>query len=239
MGEGLDHLQPLYDLLNLAVYLAQCSLLSLIVLPAPAAQGFEQPHGQSQDQGGGEEQLPVGDQHDSHQPHKHQTAGEQGDKALLQGHLYVVCVVGKAAHQLAVGVAVEVGQGQLLQLVKQLFAQAVGALLGQPDHNGALEIDGHAAQQVDGHQLEDGKAQAGKVGAARPDKVVDDAPQHIGAADVGGHRGDQTQKHQQQGQRTLGQIAQQTQGGLFQIFGIGETAAAAHWSWHYSCTPSC
>ncbi len=187
VGEGLDHLQPLDDLLDVAVHVAQCGLLLLVVAAAAAAQLVEHGHGDRQHQGGDQKELPVDEEHHGHQTYKHEAAGAHGDHALLQGQLHVVRVVGEAAHQLPVGVLVKVGQGEVLQLVKQVAAQAVHPPLGQADHDGRLAVSGQTAHQVHAHQGQNGPAQAGKVGAARPDEVVDDAPHHIGAADVGAH----------------------------------------------------
>ena len=122
---------------------AACCLL--IEAAAAPAQLVEQHHGERQHQGGDQEQLPVDEEHHGHQAHKHQAAGAHGDHALLQGQLHVVRVVGEAAHQLAVGVLVKVGQRQVLQLVEQVLAQPVDAPLGQPDHNGGLAVGGRAA----------------------------------------------------------------------------------------------
>ena len=135
---------------------------------------------------------------------------------------------------------VKVAQRQGLETVKQVLAQAVDAPLGQTDHQSGLAVGGHTAGQVDAHQLDNGQGQTGKVGAARPDKLVDDAPHHIGAAQIAAHRQQQKQQYGQQGQLALCQVAHQTAGGFYHIFGFG---VAPSWgtvgSWHYSPTPSC
>ncbi len=51
------------------------------------------------------------------------------------------------------GMPVEIGQRQLLQLVKQVPAQAVGPLLGQCGHNGGLAVGGRDAAQIDDQQF--------------------------------------------------------------------------------------
>ena len=240
VGEGLDHLQPLDDLLDVAVHVAQGCLLLLIEAAAAPAQLVEQHHGERQHQGGDQEQLPVDEKHHGHQAHEHQAAGAHGDHALLQGQLHVVRVVGEAAHQLAVGVLVKVGQRQILQFVEQVLAQPVDPPLGQPHHNGGLSVGGRAADEVDAYQDQDGPAQAGEVGAARPDEVVDDAPHHVGATDVGEHRDQQASEHGHQGQLAAGEITQQPGYGLAQILGLLiAPPGGAIGSRHYSPTPSC
>ena len=77
VGKGLYHLQSLDGLLNLSVDRAQGGLLLLIEFPAAPAQLLEQEHGEGQYQKGDKKQPPVDDQHQGHQPHEHQAAGEQ------------------------------------------------------------------------------------------------------------------------------------------------------------------
>ena len=240
VGKGLDYLQALNHLLDVAVHITQGSLLLLIELTAAAAQALEELDGHNKQQGGDDKQLPVDKEHQAHQAHKHQAAGTQGDHALLQGQLYVVRVVGKAAHQLAVGVLVKVAQGQVLELVEQVLAQAVDAPLGQTDHYGSLAVGGQTADKVDAHQHDDGLGQTGHVGTARPDKVVDDATHHIGAAQVGAYRHQQAAQHRQQRQLAAGEVAQQTADGLAHILGLLESPSGGMiGSRHYSPTPSC
>ena len=179
VGKGLDHLQTLDDLLDLAVHVAQGALLGAVEFPAASAQGLEQNDGDSQQKGGDQKELPVDEEHHAHQAGKHQHTGAQGDHALLQGHLHIVRVVGEAAHQFPVGMLVKVAQRQGLELVEQVLAQAVDPALGQADHHGGLPIGGGAACHIDHHQDQYGLSQAGKVGAGGPDKVVDDGAHHV------------------------------------------------------------
>ena len=240
MGEGLYHLQPLDGLLDFSVYLAQGSLLLLIELSAAAPQLLEQEHGEDQHQGGDQKQLPVDDQHEDHQPHKHQAAGEQRNHALLEGHLHIVGVVGEAAHQLPVGVLVKVGQGELLQGVEEVLPQAVDPLLRQTDHGGGLAVGGQTAQQVNTRQLEDGQPQPGEVGAARPDEVVDDGPHKVRPAQIGAYRHQKAEQDEEQGQLALGEVTHQAAHGLFQVFGLDWPGLEGLMrSWHYPPTPSC
>ena len=240
VGKGLDHLQALDHLLDIAVHIAQSRLLLLIKLAAAAAQLLKELDGQHQQQGGDDKQLPVDEEHQAHQAHKHQAAGAQGDDTLLQGQLYVVRVVGEAAHELAVGVLVKVAQGQILELIKQVLTQAVDAPLGQTHHGGRLAVGCQTADEVNAHQHGDGLGQAGHVGTARPDKVVDDAAHHIGAAQVGTHRDHQAAQHRQQRQLAAGEVTQQTANGFAHVLGLLISPFGGMiGSRHYSPTPSC
>ena len=240
VGKGLDDLQTLDDLLDLAVDVTQSGLLLLVEAAAAAAQALKEEDGQNQKQSGDQKELPVDEEHEQHQAHEHQGAGAKGHDALFQSHLHIVRVVGEAAHELAVGMLIKVAQRQGLQFIKQVLAQAVDTPLRQADHHGGLAVGGHTAHQIDAHQLEDGKGQTGKVGAAGPDKVVDDAAHHIGAAQVAGHGEDQKQQYGQQRQLAAGQIAHQAAGRFCHILrlGIAPTRGMIG-SWHYSPPPSC
>lgn len=94
VGEGLNHLQPLNDLLDLAIDITQGRLLLLVIFPAPSAQCPKEIHSHYQQQGGDQKELPVDEQHHGHQTHKHQAARAQRNYALLQSHLYVIRVIG-------------------------------------------------------------------------------------------------------------------------------------------------
>ena len=117
--------------------------------------------------------------------------------ALLEGHLHVVRVVGEAAHQLAVGVGVEVAQGELLKLVEQVPAQAVAALLSQLSHQVCLGVGAHGGAQIDARQLETAGDQLRHTALPRlqgQDKAVEDGLLQIGcrhAQQGGGHHTDQ------------------------------------------------
>lgn len=135
MGEGLDHLQTLDGLLDVAVQGAQSGLLLGEVVTALAAQLLEHQQGDRQHDQGDQEEDAAQVEHHGHDAHE----GEQGGDTLEDGLLHdledVVGVVGEPAHQVAVGVLVEVGQGQGLHVVEQVPPQGVGAPLSHPDHH--------------------------------------------------------------------------------------------------------
>ena len=109
VGEGLDHLQPFNGLLDISVDGAQVGLLLLIIPPAAAAEDLEHHEGAPQSDHGHQEKQWAHHQHHHHDAHKHEYAGEEGDHALFQGELHIVRVVGEAAHELSMGMAVKVG----------------------------------------------------------------------------------------------------------------------------------
>ena len=255
MGEGLDHLQTLNGLLDVAVHRAQVGLLLAVEPPGPAAEDLEDREGGPQGEHRHQEEEGAHREHDHHDAHEHQDAGEEGDHALLQGQLHVVGVVGEAAHELPVGVLVKVGEGQGLEVVEKLLAHAVGAPLGQLDHDARLAVGTHPAHGVDAQELEDVGQEPGGGGVDAPGDVVDDDQvDEAGAGDVGEHRPQQA--HQDDEQRPLlpGQVAHEAGNGLAQVLGLLEAAPGAGTAGtsaagaghavlillgHYSCTPSC
>ena len=73
-------------------------------------------HGEDHRQHGHKGELPAVDEHDGHGPHQRQHAGDQRAEALGNGGGDVLHVVGHAAHDIAVGVGIEIGDGQVVDL---------------------------------------------------------------------------------------------------------------------------
>ena len=230
MSEGLDHLEALDHLLDIAVDGAQGLLLLGIVGPALAAHLGEDQQQTHQGEGSDDKQNGAQIEHHGHSGDKGDGGAEQLHHRLLQSHLDVVGVVGEPAHQLAVGMPVEVAQGQLLQAVKQLPAQDIAALLGQLGHEDGLNIGANGGDGIDAHELEDGLEQIGQhrlgIGPDRGSDMVDNRPHEVGACHRGqrcGHHADQGHKEQQ---RPAGQIGEHPQGGFLQVLGLLHTAPA-------------
>ena len=247
MGKGLDHLEALDHLLDVAVDITQGILLLLVIPAAASAEDLEDQEGGTQSQNRYQKEQRAHHQHDHHDAHEHDSAGDQGDQTLLQSHLDIVGVVGEAAHEFAVGVLVEVGQRKGLEVVKEVFAQAVGAPLGQLDHDGRLGVDRHHTHQIDAYQLEDIHKEVHGAGiAAVGDVVDDDEVDEGGAANVGAYREQQAHQHQKKGPLPLGKVAQQAGDRPLQVLGLFKAAVSSRAPpgravciGHYSFTPSC
>ena len=121
---------------------------------------------------------------------------------------------------------VKVGQGQVLEPLKELPAQAVDAPLGQADHGGHLDIGRRRPQEIDAQELDQGEPQPQHVAGPGVDKVVDDGPEHIGPGQVGAHRNQQAQKDQRQQRRPARHVGEQPQRGLSGVLGF--LVAPAH-----------
>ena len=242
VGEGLHHFQPFYHLLNVAVDPAQRGLLLPGILPGPAAHKLDDAEGRRQNHQSDEEKQGADIDHHGHHAHEHQPRGDHRHHRILQRHLHVVGVVGKAAHQLAVGMAVIVGDGQVLQGVKQVAAEPFCALFGQNGHDDGLGIGSGNAHQIDPGQRDQRLEKIPGAMENPADQIVDQRPHIVGTADIAGHRKEEAQEYHHKGQLALGEIPQYPQGGSFCILGLGETSSARpamSWSRHYSLTPSC
>ena len=230
MGEGLDHLQTLDGLLDVAVQGAQSGLLLGEVVTALAAQLLEHQQGEHQHDQRDQEEDAAQVEHHGHDAHE----GEQGGDALEDGLLHdlehVVGVVGEPAHQVAVGVLVKVGQRQGLHVVEQVPPQGVGAPLSHPDHHVALEEVASGGEDVDGQQLQHLRPQAGQgglTGGHRCRDLIDDGTHDIGSAHAGQCGGDDAEEAHDEHDRVLAHVAQQTFYGLFGLLRLLEPADGA------------
>ncbi|MPM79474.1 hypothetical protein SDC9_126511 [bioreactor metagenome] len=154
------------------------------------------------------------------------------------------------------GVPVKVGQGQLLQLVKEVSPQPVYPLLRQSDHHGGLTIGCRRAEQKNNQQLYEVHTQLADRGISPVKQIVDDDPAgKIGAGQVAKGGECQTQAHGNQQQLVVSEVAQQALNGLPGFLrllkaapgrGPGPASARPHLHGlaiscfrHYSRTPSC
>ena len=150
MGEGLDHLQTLDGLLDVAVQGAQSGLLLGEVAAALATQLLEHQQGDCQHDQGDQKEHSAQIEHHDHDAHEGEQGGDTLEDGLLQDLKYIVGIVGESAHQVAVGVLVKVGQGQSLHMVEQIPPQGIGASLCHTNHHIALEEVAGGGKDVDG-----------------------------------------------------------------------------------------
>ena len=228
MAEGLHHLQALDDLLNLAVHLAQGRLLFSVIIPAPPAEDPEYRHGDKEGHDGHQEQQGRGVDHGGHYAHKGEYAGDEVHEALLHGQGDVVRVIGEAAHQLSVGVAVEEGEGEGFQGAEQVPPELVGGVLGQTGHQVCLEVGRPAAEEIQQEEKDTAFRQPGQLlrHHSLGHQPVENRAHHVGAADGGGGAEQQTDGHQHQGELALGHVAQKAAHGFSGVLGLLEAAPA-------------
>ena len=143
MVEDFDDLLTLDHLLDVSVDLTQGLLLSREIPPAAAADGphYQQHHRQH---GKGDERQ-GGTQHQHHDngAQKIQRAGDHTAKAVVQSLGDGLNIVGIAAHQLAVGVGVEVFQRQSLHPFKEIRPDFRHTGLGDMHHNPGVAKRAH------------------------------------------------------------------------------------------------
>ena len=223
--EGFDHLQALDHLLDVAVHRSQRALLPGEILPAASAeQGEHRQHRPQHHQGAQEQQRGQGHHH-GHHPHEGDHAGDELDHRLLKGRLHVVRVVGEAAHELAVGVGVEVAQGELLELVEQLPAHTVAALEGQLGHQVGLEVSAPRRDQIGSRQLDAGGYQlreAGLPGGQGQGEAVEDGLLQVGGPDAQQGFRHHAGQHRGQQDGPVHNVFHGAQGGFAQVLGLAE-----------------
>ena len=227
--ERLDDLEPLDDLLDVAVHLAErCLLLAVMAAGAPA-EDLEDVERRRKDDRRHDKERGTGVEHRNDETDEVQDAGDQVDEALLHRERDVVGVVREAAHQLAVRVAVEVGERQRLQRVEEVAAQAVGGVLREAHHRVGLEVGRGRADDIQGEE-QDAVAQKRRDLVRERggvDEAVDDRPEHVGAVDGGERLHDQAQRDEQQGELFLRHVTEQAEGALFRVLRLLVAAAGA------------
>ena len=205
VAEDFDHLLAVDHLLDIAVQGAQGALLAEEVAAAAARQetghhqgeadAHQHHHGQ---QGVGEQHPQEGDQDG------HAGVDDLGDalgEHLAQG----VHVVGVDAHHVAVGVGVEILDGQGLHMAEQVVPDGLLHALGHHDHVPVIGVRAQGAHQEQAAHHHQGPHQAGEVRVRRPqqggDIVVDQAAQEQRARHVGD--GADQDAHQDDGEAGL------------------------------------
>ena len=229
VGERLDDLEPLDDLLNIAVDLTERRLLLAVINAAAAAEDLEHAERRGERQKRYEEQNRRGIDHHGDESDEGQSGGEHVDEALLHREGNVVRVVREAAHQLAVGVAVKIAERQALERVEQVAAQVVRRVVGKARHGRRLHIGCGGAQQIEQQQENTAAEQLLHLfrrGAVR-DKTVDDRAEHIGPADGRHGADDEADRDENERQGIFRHISDQAADGLFCVLRLLIAAARA------------
>ena len=199
VAEHLDHLLAGHHFLNVAVHRAQIALLGHKVLAGVGGEVFgDHQHDAHHDEG---------DQCQRPGQGNHQRRGaDNGDKAVdelrdgLGDHLAQrVGVVGVHRHNIAVGVAVKVADGQRLHVGEQLVPQVFQGALRDVRHQPGLREGRCHAQRVEAGHPQNGCQQAGKVGAAGAEHgqnvAVDEGLHEPCALQIAQHAGKNAKDH--------------------------------------------
>ncbi len=106
------------------------------------------------------------DQHHADGTQHHDEAREELGRAHREGRVDVLDVVREAAHQLAVGLRVEVAERQGLELREEVGPDVAHGPLGQPRHDVDLEPGEHRAQEVGADQFADDEGEPREIDLA-------------------------------------------------------------------------
>ena len=194
MAEDLDHLLAVQHLLDEAVHNAQIPLLQHVIFAGQLGEVHRDGDHDAGRQDGDDSQCRVEHQHgDQGGQHRHAGVDDLGN-ALAEQLAQRIDIVGVHRHDVAVGVGVEVGDGQALHAMEQIIPEPAHGALAHRHHDAVVAEGRDDAHRQDGGQLEQAGGQAGKVGGAgieHGDDVVIHQFLGEGGAGDGGHRRDQ------------------------------------------------
>ena len=165
MAEHLDDLLPVHHFLNKAVDGAEVALLRHKVFAGIAGQVLgRQQHNADHNQRYQRQQRAEHNHRNQHAD-DHNAAVEQLRDALADHLAQGVGIVGVDGHNVAVGVAVKILDGQRLHMGEQIVAQTLQRALGDVCHNARLREVGDDAADVEGGGASDGSRQTGEIAA--------------------------------------------------------------------------
>ena len=223
-AEGLDDHSAAVRLLHQSSHLAQGLLAP--AGPAEGDPGEELGHhhgqqGKDQKQQGHDHVEP---EHHHHRAHNEHHGGHQAQDAVLHGLRHLVHVVGEVAQGGPGLVAVQIGQGQAVELLTHLPAQPEVQLLGKAHHEVGLQGVKPPGAQVEEQEHKDLPSPlppGDHKGLPQPLGPLDVLPQQvhnpravIGGGDGQGRVADHRQDHHQQPQvLVLGGVPEPLEGG--------------------------
>jgi len=146
-------------------------------------------------------------------------------EGLLEALRDVVDVVGDAAQQVAARLAVDVAEGEAVQLVLDLGAQTQHRSLHdpgqqerlQPLEGGRHDVDAERCEQHVAHVVEVDAAGAAELGHDALEQDVGGVAQHLGADDRQRHADDGEQEHGGHAGAFGGEAAHQAAGGAREV----------------------
>ena len=217
MVKDLDHLLAGDHLLDVAVHVAQGSLLAGVkggaALCAEPDVGKHRRIAQHHDQ----RKLPVEHKQQNQRAGHLDKALDGHGKAVVQRVRHRVHVVGKIAHDIAVAPGVKKAQRQLLDVGKQVAADVVQHLLGGADHRLGIAEGRQHAHAVNARRDRHAADQGAHVAIAH---TVDHRADHVGAQQVGQRADGDQHRHRQKQELVPPHVGQQRAHGKAEIFGL-------------------
>ncbi len=232
MAEHLDDLLAVHHLLNVAIDLAQLLLLLDEKLAGVASQVFggQQHHADHRQR----QQR----QRDTEVNHRCQHADQRDDRVdqlgqALADHLAQgVGIVGVNRHNIAVGVGIEILDGQRLHVGEHLITQILQRTLCDAGHQTVLHKDSSNTDTVERSHTQDGGGQTAEIRAARTQQRQNVAVnQRLGEHDalqLGENRQQNTAEHNNDLRLVqIHHIGKDTLEHLAGVFDLGAGAVAA------------
>ena len=229
----VEHLHDLlsgHGLLDVAVDRAQRRLLGGVEPATALHDEHAALEEQRQEHHGDQRQPDVGVDHHHQRAQQRGCAGDHRNHRVVQHGADVVHVVGEAAHDFAVVVGVEVAHGQLLQLLKQVVADALHGALGHAHHQPVLQKGRQHRHQV-GAQQHDQHRQKGadtlRRRYAHVGDLIEDRAQQIAAHH--GRRGaqQQAQGNHDQPRPEFSDVGEDAADGLARVLGLAHRGGCA------------
>ena len=218
--KDLDDLQAIDHFLHIAVDGTQGRLLAHEVYTAFAADDLDDAHHGKEEAHRHQRQQRVEPNHHTQHTHKLQHAGDEACKAVVDDFADSFNIVGETAHQIAVGIGVEILQRQRLQLVKQILSQGGHGLLGYVDHNTGIGEGTQGAHCIDSTHQHQHFQKARKI--AGDNVVIDNGLHQVAAHNAAGGTDHQAKSHQDQPVLLLADVTHQTAKGDLQVLGALE-----------------
>ena len=194
MAEDFHHPLPLDHLFDVAVERPQRLLLAEEVASAAAADlgGDHQHTDENRHHHNGEQRRKVnhGGENGDHRQERTEHLGQTLGNELPQG----IHIVGVVAHDFAVGVGIEIADGQRLHMGEEVFPQVAQNALGDHDHDAGIEEGrGHPGEiecTDDAKSLDELGKDRCIHGEERRDVIVDEDLDKHGRTDPGGNGDD-------------------------------------------------
>ena len=209
IGEGIHELLLTHILLDMTAKLALNSLLCRKAFVGKLGDGAGCKNGKRRDKHHHERHGQVNGEHKRERAHDGDDAGKELRKALQQAVTHLIDVVDHAAHEVAVGMAVDKAERHTAELVARLNAHVAHRLVGQTVDAVALQpLEGRRAHH-DNRELGNERQQHVKVHLPGGNDEVDALANEDGRIELQDHRDSGAHKRRRKRNAMRADVAQQ------------------------------
>ena len=226
MVEHLDHLLPGGHLLHIAFQIAKSLLLAGVEETAAVGAEPDVPEHDGVPHHDQQRKPPVEHKQQNQRAHHLDKALDQQSKAVVQRVRDGVHIVGEQAHQFAVAAGVKIGEGQRLQVGKQVPADIVQDLLRGAHHGLGVAQGRKRAHRVDGGGQGNAADKAGD--AAGFQNTVDHRLDHVGTQQVGECADSGKHPNQPQHELVAAQVVQKYPDGVAKMLRLFTAECLCH-----------